>query len=157
MKMSIQIALGLATAPDNSLGWVTLLRKGLPVSAGVSIQQHLALSDAQLQELLGITAERHAQIQESGVFNPLESDTLYRTARALRQGCSSLNSMELVQKWFTNPQPLLKKQIPLTFLTSTLGGELVVVCLERLKPTKVEAVQPEAPDYAEDEVAPLTL
>ena len=120
--------------PRNDLDLIAIIRKGLPVSVLASLCEHLKMSEELVVASLGIARRTAARRKrQGGRLKPVESELLYRLARALASATDVLGNEENARKWLLTENRALGGLEPITLLDTGIGFQDVMDVLGRIE------------------------
>lgn len=124
----------LKSKPRSSSDWHDLILLGSPIEAADALKQWLAMPDAELARLLGISEKTLSRCRTSGAaLDPVSSDRLYRAARIAALAGEVLESRAAAISWLGRPQMGLGSRRPLDLLTTAAGASEVEKLLIRIE------------------------
>jgi putative toxin-antitoxin system antitoxin component (TIGR02293 family) len=144
---SLSSLLGLQSPPANGLAWHGLILEGLPYEGVVNLAHVLEVKEADVANWLGLTAAARKQRKTAKRLSAVESDQLYRLARAWRALMVPLSDEKETALWLRTARPELRDAIPMTLLETTLGTEFVMTAIGRVATVDRIIVHKDAPDY----------
>jgi putative toxin-antitoxin system antitoxin component (TIGR02293 family) len=110
------------------------IRAGLPAAAVETFVAQTDLDPEGVTALLGMSprtwARRKAQAQR---LTPVESDRLFRLARAVARAADVLGTRDKGVRWLGKPNRALGGEVPLGVLDTEIGEEQVLAVLERIE------------------------
>jgi len=134
---SVEVLLGgrsiLRAAPQTTLDWVSVIRRGISSSAVDALARIIHLSQADLAAALGIPERTLARRRREGALNSEESAKLVRLARVIGRAEEVFASMELALAWLKTPNAALLRVTPLSLLDTDIGAESVMDTLGRIE------------------------
>ncbi len=120
--------------PRSAQDWHELIRGGLPVAALDALKQHVALSDAELAQLIGVSEKTLSRARAGqDRLDPVASDRLYRVGRLVVLASEVLESAEAGVHWLKRAQVGLGGAVPLNFMTTDAGSTEVERLLLRIE------------------------
>jgi putative toxin-antitoxin system antitoxin component (TIGR02293 family) len=106
----------------------------LPVAALDALKQHVALSDAELAQLIGVSEKTLSRARAGqDRLDPVASDRLYRVGRLVVLASEVLESAEAGVHWLKRAQVGLGGAVPLNFMTTDAGSTEVERLLLRIE------------------------
>src|SRR3990172_7487246 len=116
----------LGTRIRSASEWADAIRAGFPAKAAFLLQQRMELSDAELAELIGVSARTLSRIRTGRQrMDPVVSDRLYRLARIVALASDVIEDENDALTWLKSPQYGLGERVPLSMLTTEAGTRLV--------------------------------
>jgi putative toxin-antitoxin system antitoxin component (TIGR02293 family) len=124
----------LGTLPGTPQDWESAIHGGLPVGAARALKEQLAVPDARLAGLLGISEKTLSRARAGkGRFDTVVSDRLYRVARIVALAIDVLEDEQAALRWLKRPQIGLGRREPLSLLTTDAGRDQVEKLLLRIE------------------------
>ena len=124
----------LARDPATVLEWVERIREGLPVASALAFKNALALTNAELAALLGVSDRTLARWSPGkSRLGPVAGDRLLRTARLYTITAEVLEDDELAVRWLKSPQRALGNGVPLELAATDVGARAVEALLGRME------------------------
>ena len=118
----------------DAIDWTDTIRAGLPAQSASLLQDHLALTDAELAEILGVSTRTLARIRSGKQrIDAVASDRLYRVARLFALACEVLENQAEAVKWLKLSQIGLGGRIPMALLLTEAGAREVEDLLLRIE------------------------
>lgn len=118
--------------PTGRLGWIPIIRQGLPFRAVESLGSHIGATNAELAEMLGISSRILARRKQAGFLSPQESERLVRVARAIAQAEETFEDLGKGLTWLRTPVVVIGGTTPISLLDTETGGELVLRTLANI-------------------------
>ena len=109
-----------------------MLRGGLPFGALEAFVHTMGIPIATITKVLGVASRTLARRKDQRVFNPVESDRLYRLARVAYRAIQTLGSHEKAEQWLERPNRALGGERPLSLLDTDIGARQVKAVLGRI-------------------------
>lgn len=124
----------LRARPRGAQGWHALIRQGIPVEALDAFKANIAVSDAELAQLLGVN-ERTLSRARTGraTLDPVASDRLYRAVRVVALAIDTIEDRDNAVRWLKRPQVGLGGTAPLALMTTDAGCTEVERLLLRIE------------------------
>ena len=119
--------------PTSPLGWIQLVRDGLPVAAVEAVLKHTRISQAALAAALAIPERTLARRKREGLLSAEESAKLLRFAKAAAGAETVFGSCEAGIQWLQAPNRALGAVTPLSLLDTEIGAEMVLDLLGRIE------------------------
>jgi putative toxin-antitoxin system antitoxin component (TIGR02293 family) len=114
--------------------WEKTIRDGVPVQSAAALKELIAVPDALLAELLGISEKTLSRARSSkGRLDPVASDRLFRVARIVALAIEVLETEQAALHWLKRPQIGLGVRVPLALLTTDAGCDQVEKLLLRIE------------------------
>jgi putative toxin-antitoxin system antitoxin component (TIGR02293 family) len=143
----LYLLLGLKEQPANGLAWHAIVHEGLPYRGIKNVARALAVREADVAEWLGLRPAMLVKRRNARRLDALESDLLYRLARAWRALLVPLGDEKAAGQWLRTLRPELRDKLPMDLLHTTLGTEFVMTAIARIAPVDKTIVYADAPDY----------
>jgi len=113
--------------------WGSLILEGIPVRSADALQQTMALTDAMLAQLLGVSEADLAETRAgAGRLGPLASHRLFRLARIVALAILTLGTERAAVHWLMHPQVELGVQAPVALLVTQTGRDMLERLLQKL-------------------------
>lgn len=124
----------LASEPASTTEWVERIHAGMPFASAVSLKEALALTNAELAAVLGISPRTLARLDpRQGRLDPVSGDRLVRTARLYALAAEVLEDAQAAARWLKSPQRGLNGAIPLDLAGTDVGTRAVEALLGRME------------------------
>jgi len=121
---SVEIMLGAPISDRHEL--VDRIRKGLPFSVLVRLQQQLGLSRKQFLTVLAISHSTMLRREIAGKMSVYESEKILRIAQLFDLTLQFVNgSNEDARRWLSTRNMELKGETPLTYAATETGAKIV--------------------------------
>ncbi|HEU0205046.1 MAG TPA: antitoxin Xre-like helix-turn-helix domain-containing protein [Burkholderiaceae bacterium] len=125
---------GLGASPKTAVDWERIIVKGMPFRSAEALKEHVAVPDALLAELLGISEKTLSRARAARVrLDPVVSDRLFRVARIIALAVEVLESEEAALHWLKRSQIGLGGRSPLPMLATEAGRDQVEKLLLRIE------------------------
>ena len=108
------------------------LREGLPFGTLEAVAHALGCTKESLTGVIGIAHRTLTRRKAQRILNAVESDRLYRPARATQTAVHTLGSLEKARHWFDRPNRALSGETPLSLLDTDIGARQVATILGRI-------------------------
>ena len=109
------------------------IRRGLPVTTGVSAADSLQVPVAHVLQWLSISPRTWVRRKQQGVLDMLEGDRVARLHRLIRRATKVLGGATEGRAWLTTPQRALQRRTPLEVAATEVGAEAVFQLLGRIE------------------------
>ena len=116
----------------NSKDFQEALRAGFPYASFEALVAALELSSRDLAQIVGLAVRTLARRKTSQMLSPIESDRLYRVARATLQASTVLGSLAKGRAWLHNANQALGGESPVGLLDTEIGERQVEELLNRI-------------------------
>lgn len=124
----------LRTNPSTGRQWHEVIRAGMPMAAVEALKKAVALPDAELAELLGVSLKTLSRARRAGTrLDPVISDRVFRLSRLIALASEVLEHRAAALSWLKRPQAGLGGKVPLQLLTTEAGAALVEQLLLRME------------------------
>ena len=107
--------------------------RGLPVALALELKAGLALSNAQLAVLLGMSARTLARLDPAGHLDAVAGDRVHRAHRIVGLAVAVLEDPQAAVRWLKTPQRALNDALPLDLLATDVGCRAVETLLGRME------------------------
>jgi putative toxin-antitoxin system antitoxin component (TIGR02293 family) len=115
----------------------TLLRrveKGFTYKAFERLRENLAVTQAQLLDVVQIPQRTLTRRKQEGRFTPVESDRLLRAGRLFARAVELFDGdAGAARKWLSGPQPALGGATPLKLARTEIGAREVETAIGRIE------------------------
>jgi putative toxin-antitoxin system antitoxin component (TIGR02293 family) len=108
------------------------IRAGLPYAALEALEAVLDLTHRDLLAVLGTAPRTLARRKQQRHLSPLESDRLYRLARATQRAAETLGGVDQARAWLGRANRALGGHTPLSVLDTEVGARQVEEALTRI-------------------------
>jgi putative toxin-antitoxin system antitoxin component (TIGR02293 family) len=116
----------LGVSPKSAVQWVTMINAGLPVRSADALQRAIAVPDAVLAQLLGISEMSLGRLRGGqGRLDLVLSGRLLRVARIVALAIQMLESERDALRWLMHPRFELGSRAPLALMKTDAGRHLV--------------------------------
>jgi len=124
----------LASEPASTTEWVERIHAGVPFASAVSFKEALALTNAELATVLGISPRTLARLDSrQDRLDPVSGDRLVRAARLYALAAEVLEDAQAAARWIKSPQHGLNGAIPLDLAGTDVGTRAVEALLGRME------------------------
>ena len=137
--MTVADVASLLDAPSggsvDQLAMADAVDEGLPAAALDRIKEVLALSDAEMASVLGISAKTIQRLRTASDrrLSSVVSDRLYRMARLYLVAVEVLEDPAEATRWLGSPQLGLGRRAPVELMSTEAGSREVEALLLRLE------------------------
>lgn len=125
-----------ATFPDDDvptpLGWIDVIRRGLPARSMDALTTHLQVSQADFAAAIGIAERTLVRRKKEGTLTPEESAKLVRVARVCEAAETVFEDRRAALDWLKSANPVFAGATPLSMLDTEIGAESVHETLGRI-------------------------
>jgi len=117
------------------LDMADLIEAGLPCASAQYLRQRLALTEADLASVLGVSARtlQRQAARRDACLTPQQGDRLYRLARIVACAEETFENADRARAWLHQPQRGLGSRVPLALLTTEAGAREVEDLLGRIE------------------------
>jgi putative toxin-antitoxin system antitoxin component (TIGR02293 family) len=127
-------AKALGAHPRTAEQWERIIHEGMPVQSAEALKERVAVPDALLARLLGISEKTLSRARAGrGRLDFVASDRLFRVARIVALAIGVLETEQAALRWLKRPQIGLGVRVPLTLLTTDAGSDQVEKLLQRIE------------------------
>ena len=124
----------LGVKPRTAFDWENLIHAGMPAQSAEAIKETIAVPDALLAQLLGISEKTLSRARAAkGKLDSVTSDRLFRVARVVALAIDVLETESAALHWLKLAQIGLGGRIPLELLTTEPGRDQVEKLLLRIE------------------------
>lgn len=124
----------LGASPRTAVDWERIIHKGMPARSAEALKASIAVPDALLAQLLGISEKTLSRARAGeGRLDSVVSDRLFRVARIVALAIDVLETEDAALHWLKRPQIGLGGRIPLALLTTDAGRDQVEKLLLRVE------------------------
>lgn len=103
-----------------------MIRKGFPSKALDSFGANIGATDAELAEMLGISARALAWRRRKGILTPYDSERMFRVARVVARAEEVFGDLAKGLEWLKSLNPSLGGVSPMSLLDTYIGGDWVM-------------------------------
>ena len=119
-------AKALGANPKTAMQWEKAIHDGIPAQSAMALKERIAVPDATLAQLLGISEKTLSRARAGkGRLDLVASDRLFRVAKIVALAIWVLESEDGGVHWLKRPQFGLGMRVPLDLLTTDAGCEQV--------------------------------
>ncbi|HMR85059.1 MAG TPA: DUF2384 domain-containing protein [Niabella sp.] len=118
---------------DNTTGFISYIREGIPKKALDHLAEIMALSDAELSAVLHISDRTLRRYTSSQKLNAEQSERVLELARLYARGADVFEDMESFKLWMESPVGALGNKKPKSFLDTSMGIALLIEELGRIE------------------------
>ncbi len=112
---------------------IALSKHGVTKTALMNLARCLALTMAQLAQLLAVSERTLQRYPPAKHFNPLVSERALRLAEVVARGVEVFGDQDHFLAWMNQPNVALGSRTPLSLLGSIFGTEMVLDELGRIE------------------------
>lgn len=106
--------------------WEKVIHDGIPAQSVEALKERIAVSDAVLAQLLGISEKTLSRARAGkGRLDPVASDRLFRVAKIVSLAIWVLEAEQPAVHWLKRRQFGLGLRVPLELLTTDVGCDQV--------------------------------
>lgn len=119
---------------SNSFGLMESALLGVPVSAFFDLLEITGLSQAELASILDVSSKTMMRYKkENKKLNALNSEQVLKIISLYKKGVSVFSSLDSFNRWLRKPSHGLGGQVPLGFLQTSGGIDLVAEEVARIE------------------------
>lgn len=134
---SLRVILGGGKAVDHSLSGdfdlIDLSREGIKKSSLKSLSAYLGISLDTMSRLLHSSHRNIQRKKDDELLDTLKSEKVLELASFAQRGVEVLGNKESLAEWLHSPIAALGHKMPIDFLDTTFGIQLVLKVLGRLE------------------------
>ena len=123
----------LSPSDQQPIDWISLARRGVSKKVLQQVQDHMALSQKELTDLLHLTPRTVQRMNDEQLLSPVTSGHLLELARLHRRAVDVLGSVALANQWLRTKIPALSNAEPLAMLDTPAGIQWVFSILGRIE------------------------
>jgi putative toxin-antitoxin system antitoxin component (TIGR02293 family) len=128
-----EVAVAYGKVFDNRLTLINSIKQGISFKLFSYIKDRCPFSDEEWARFLGISTkslQRYA-LAKTHTFKPIHSEKILEIAEVCDAGMEVFNSKESLYAWLTKPAFALDYELPMHFMDSSYGTQLIYNQLKR--------------------------
>ena len=112
---------------------ITLTREGIKKSTLKSLAEHLGITMETMSRLLHSSHRNIQRKDEDALLDTLKTEKVLELASFAQRGIHVIGSKEAFKEWLHSPLVVLGNKMPLDYLDTSFGIQMVIKVLGRLE------------------------